>query len=89
MEIDNYNFEQTARAVYIMNPSAWERYATWEDLESYMVACAMMHCHDNNSFSTGGFQLTFFKGRDGEINCRSSVSSYTALKYLENQLTSA
>jgi hypothetical protein len=89
MKIDKSNFEQTARAVYTMNPSAWERYDTWEDLELYMVACARMHCHDNNSFSTNGFQLTFFKGHDGKINCRTSVSSYTALKYLENQLTRA
>ena len=90
MKIDKSNFEQTARAVYTMNPSASDRYAKWEDLECYMIALARVvgGC-TNNSFSTNGFQLTFFKGHDGKINCRTSVSSYTALKYLENQLTRA
>lgn len=84
MNIDDYDFDKTAQAVFIMNPSAREQYNTWEDLRSFMVSMAYTYGHKNNSFSTGGFQLTFFTGSDGETCCRSSVSSYTALEYAKN-----
>lgn len=83
MKIDVFDFENTARAVYIMNTSIREQYDSWEDLKSFMVMMAYQYGYKTNSFSTGGFQLTFFKGYDGEINCRASVSAYVALKYAE------
>ena len=89
MKIDEFDFEYTAQAVYIMNPSSAEQYDSWEDLKSFMVMMAYEYGHKTNSFSTGGFQLTFFQGHDGEINCRASVSAYVAMKYLEKQLETA
>lgn len=81
MKIDYYDFDTTAEAVFIMNDSAREQYETWEDLKSFMISMAYTHGHKGHSFSTGGFQLTFFNGHDGEINCRASVQAYTALKF--------
>jgi len=81
MKIDDYDFDTTAQAVFIMNESARERHETWEDLKSFMISMAYTYGHKTNSFSTGGFQLTFFNGHDGEINCRASVSAYTANRY--------
>jgi hypothetical protein len=83
MKIDDYDFDQTAQAVFIMNPSAKERYETWQDLKSFMVSMAYTYGHKINSFSTGGFQLTFFpSSEEGEIAVRASVSSYTAFQYV-------
>jgi len=87
MKIDEFDFEHTARAVYIMNPSARDQYDSWEDLREFMYSMAYHYAHETTSFSTGGFQLTFFKGHDGEINCRASVSAYVALKYAEEMET--
>lgn len=82
MRIDDYDFDQTAQAVFIMNTSAPQNYDTWEDLKSFMVSMAYTHGRDTNSFSTSGFQLTFFNSSDGEDICvRASVSSYVALEY--------
>lgn len=82
MRIEDYDFDQTAQAVFIMNPSAPQNYDTWEDLKSFMVSMAYTYGHMTNSFSTGGFQLTFFNSADGEDICvRASVSSYVALEY--------
>jgi len=82
MKIDDYDFDQTAQAVFIMNPSAKERYETWKDLKSFMVSMAYTYGYKTNSFSTGGFQLTFFpSSEEGEIAVRASVSSYTAFEY--------
>lgn len=83
MVIDDREFDMTAKAVWIMNDSIRDRYDTWEDLRSFMIGMAYSYGNTTTSFSTGGFQLTFFKGFDGETNVRSSVSSYTAIKYLE------
>jgi hypothetical protein len=84
MYIDEYDFVNTAKAVFVMNDSAKERYESWEDLRSFMIDMAYAYGGSNNSFSTGGFQLTFFNTPDGEVNCRASVSAYTALKYVES-----
>ena len=81
MNIDDYDFDRTAQAVFIMNPSAPAQYDTWEDLKSFMTSMAYTYGHKTNSFSTSGFQLTFFNGSDGDIHCRASVSSYVALEY--------
>ena len=83
MKIDDYDFDMTAKAVFIMNSSARELYDTWEDLKSAMIGMAYQYGHSTNSFSTGGYQLTFFNGSDGDIHCRASVQAYTALKYAE------
>ena len=81
MQIDDYDFDKTAQAVFIMNPSARQNYDSWEDLRSFMVGMAYTYGQKTNSFSTGGFQLTFFKGVDNEIHCRASVSAYTAFEF--------
>ena len=83
MKIDDAELEYTARAVFIMNESARELYDTWEELSSFIVSMAYRYKDTNTSFSTGGFQLTFFTGHDGEIICRPSVTSYVANRYLE------
>jgi hypothetical protein len=83
MHIDEHSFEQTARAVYLMNPSAQERYDSWKDLESFMYSMAYQYSAHNNSFGTGGFQLTAFDCRSGERSVHASVQAYTALKYAE------
>jgi len=83
MKLDDYDFDMTAKAVFAMNPSAPQNYDTWEDLKSFMVSMAMTYGHQTNSFSTSGFQLTFFPSSGGEdISCRSSVSSFVALEYV-------
>ena len=83
MKLDDYDFDMTAKAVFVMNPSAPTQYDTWEDLKSFMVSMAYTYGHKTNSFSTSGFQLTFFNSSDGEdICCRASVSSFVALEYV-------
>jgi hypothetical protein len=84
MNIDEYDFENTAKAVFVMNDSCKERYESWEDLRSFMIGMAYQYGGHTHSFSTGGFQLSFFNGSDGEIHCRASVSAYVALKYVES-----
>jgi len=84
MILDQYDFDNTAQAVYIMNPSAQERYDSWEDLKSFMVGMAYQYMDDMASFSTGGFQLTSFKGKgehSKENYVRASVSAYTANEF--------
>jgi hypothetical protein len=82
MRIDDYDFDQTAQAVFVMNPSAYHHYGTWEELKSFMISMAYTHGQKTNSFSTGGFQLTFFNSSDGQDICvRASVSSFVALEY--------
>jgi hypothetical protein len=83
MKIDDYDFENTAKSVFVMNDTCKERYDSWEELRSFMIGMAYQYGGSTNSFSTGGFQLSFFNGSDGEINCRASVSAYTAMKYVE------
>jgi hypothetical protein len=85
MRIDDYDFEQTARAVFIMNDSSRDRYDTWEDLRDFMVSMAYTYGRTTTSFGTGGFQLSFFNSSDGQdICCRASVSAFVALKYAES-----
>ena len=83
MILNDLSFEQTARAVYIMNPSAQERFDSWEELESFMRSMAYQYCGNSNSFGTSGFQLTAFTCSDGERCVFASVQAYTALKYAE------
>jgi len=81
MKIDEYDFERTAQAVFIMNDSARNQYDSWKDLQSFMIGMAYTYCYENNSFSTGGFNLTAYNGPDGERVVRASVSSFVALEY--------
>lgn len=88
MKLDEHDFDNTAQAVFVMNPSASERYETWEDLKSFMIAMAYQYMDDISSFSTGGFQLTSFKGKDfSEGNyVRASVSAYTANQFAKRMV---
>jgi len=83
MTFDEMDLENTARAVFIMNESAREKYDSWEDLRSAIISMAYVYGNKSTSFSTGGFQLTFFvsPSNSDEIFCRTSVSSYTANRY--------
>ena len=83
MNIDEREFEYTAKAVFIMNPSAQERYDSWEDLKSFMVGMAYAYCHETHSFSTGGFCLTAYNDASGERVVRASVMAYVACNYAE------
>jgi hypothetical protein len=84
MNINELEFEDTAKAVYIMNDSARERYDNWKELKEFMVDMAYAYCHESNSFSTGGFVLTAYTSLDGkERFVRASVMSYVALRYAE------
>lgn len=85
MRIDDYAFEQTAQAVYIMNDSARELYSSWEGLRDFMVSMAYQYGHNTTSFSTGGFHLSFSKSSvdRSDIFVTASVQAYTALRYAE------
>jgi hypothetical protein len=83
MNIYKYDFENTAKAVYVMNPYANEAYPTWEDLREFMISMAYTYMHKINSFSTSGFNLTAFDGPDGERVVRASVSASVAKTYIE------
>ena len=83
MNINDSEFEDTAKAVYIMNDSARERYESWEDLREFMIDMAYTYCHESNSFSTSGFCLTAYDSPDKERIVRASVSAYVACKFAE------
>lgn len=83
MKIDEYDFERTAQAVFVMNDSARDQYDSWEDLQSFMISMAYTYCHKSHSFSTSGFNLTAYDAPDGERVVRASVSSYVALQYVK------
>jgi hypothetical protein len=85
MKLDEHSFEQTAQAVFLMNPYAREKYDNWQELEEFMRWMAYQYSQESNSFGTGGFQLTAFNQRDGERCVHASVQAYTALKYAEAQ----
>jgi len=83
MNINDSEFEETAKAVFIMNESAKDRYDSWEELKEFMVDMAYAYCHKSNSFSTGGFVLTAYSSLDGkERFVRASVMSYVAARYI-------
>lgn len=82
---DDYAFENTARAVYIMNDSARERYDSWEELQEFMYDMANSYGYTSNttSLSTGGFQLTFTRSEDNiDVYITASVSAFVALHYM-------
>jgi len=83
MNLDEYDFDKTAQAVFVMNPSMKNMgYDSWEEFREFMVSCAYLYMHNSNSFSTGGFCLTAYDGSDGERNVRASVSGSLAYSYI-------
>jgi hypothetical protein len=81
MKLDEYEFEKTAQALMIMNPSCMEQYDDWMQLESFMKEMAYTYSHESSSFSTSGFVLTAYDGSDGERHVRASVSAHVAFMY--------
>jgi hypothetical protein len=82
MKLDEYEFEKTAQALMIMNPSCIDQYDDWMHLESFMISMAYTYSHESSSFSTGGFVLTAYDGSDGERHVRASVSAHVASLYV-------
>ena len=85
MNIDEYDFDKTAQAVFVMNPSMGSEnldYKSWEDFKSFMVSMAHTYMHKTNSFSTGGFCLTAYDEPNGERKVRASVSGSLAYSYI-------
>ena len=83
-DYSDYDFDSTAKAVYVMNESAQERYDSWQELREEMLSFASQYAHNDGctSFSTGGFCMSFARG-DGKVWVTPSVQSYTALRYAE------
>jgi len=84
LKYDDYAFEQTARAVYLMNDSARDLYDNWEELKDFMETMASLYRDGCGHFGTGGFVLTFTtQGPDGDRYVTASVNAYVALRYAE------
>ena len=85
MRIDETAFDHTAKAVFIMNESAKERYDSWEDLRAFMMSMAYQYGYTSRHFSTGGFVLAFTPSLEDpdEIYVTASVMAYVAVKYAE------
>lgn len=81
-DYSEYDFDNTAQAVYVMNESAQERYDSWHELRAHMLNFASQYAHNDGctSFSTGGFQLSFTRS-DGRVYVTPSVSAFTAVNY--------
>ena len=84
IDFSDYDMENTARAVYMMNESAQERYDNWHELQEFMLSMASQYANNDGctSFATGGFCLSFARG-DGKVYVTPSVQAYTALRYAE------
>ena len=84
--LDERSFEQTAEAVWIMNPTIHRLYPTKEALLSFMHSMAEQYCfQENNSFfATAGFCLTGFNAEHSpkQRHVTATVMAYTALKYI-------
>jgi len=79
--IDDYCFEKTAQAVYIMNDSIRDLYDSWEEVRDLMETMARLYSRGSNHFGTAGFVLTGFDGVGGKRHVTASVSSHVALLY--------
>jgi hypothetical protein len=85
LKYDDYAFEQTARAVYLMNDSAREIYDNADELMEFMYSMARLYQDGCGHFGTGGFVLTFTtQAPDNTRYVTASVNSYVALKYAES-----
>lgn len=89
MKFDEYDFENTAKAVMVMNESAAESYSSWEELQDFMKSIAGLYCYNSNSFSTGGFVLTAYDSPGGIRTVRASVSAYVANSYVNKMMETA
>lgn len=78
---DDYCFEKTAQAVFIMNDSIRDLYDSWEEVRDFMETMASLYIRESNHFGTAGFVLTGFDGFGGKRHVTASVSSHVALLY--------
>ena len=85
IRFDENSFQHTAKAVFIMNESARERYDYWVELEKFMESLARVYASSKTtSLSTGGFQLTFTRDTEkDDVYVVASVSGYTAMRYFD------
>ena len=82
MKIEQFDFENTAKAVYVMNDSARELYSSWDELREFMINIAYQYAGKTSNISTGGFLITFYNAPDGEVVARASVTAYVAMLYV-------
>lgn len=83
MKIDDYDFDNTAKVLFVMNEYVCENYNTWQDFREFMVSMAYTYMYKNTCTSTAGFQLTAYDGPDGERTVRASVSAHVSRRYIE------
>lgn len=85
IDLDERDFELTAKAVFMMNPSVRGRYTYWQDLYEFMKDMASQYLTNKGclSFSTYGFNLNGYFREDGTKVIRASVSGHMAHNYLE------
>ena len=81
LKLDLRTFEDTAKAVYVMNETQREQWDCWEDLQSWIETCAYMHCDTSAFFSTGGFCLTAFETPNGR-HVTATLMPYMVVEYL-------
>jgi hypothetical protein len=84
IKLDTYDFENTAKAVYAMNPTVRELYDDWKEFQ-YWIETMAYNMHETTSWSSAGVQLTAFPITDG-LMVRASVSAYTAMKHLDTAM---
>ena len=92
LKIESSTFEMTAKAVFIMNEFATDKYENWQELEAFMYSMAYSNLDKPNCtfFSNGGFCLTAFSvpcGPDDERerHITATLMPYMVNKYLEAQ----
>lgn len=83
MHIDDMDFENTAKALMILNPDTVMKHKSWQELVDFMIAMAETYGYKSNHFSTGGFVLTFYDGHNGRRHARASVSGFVALNHVQ------
>ena len=91
--LDVFDFEKTARSVWVMNNEAminngWD---SWQELLSYMESIAYSMIHNTTSLSTAGFSLTAYDvsyddGKGDYRYVRASISPFTAFTYLQKNM---
>ena len=84
LRIDERSFENTAKALWIMNPSIKENYSDWMGLHSLMLALAHEYKWkpDATTLATYGFRLTYYPIPDGKA-CVASVTDSVAIRYAQ------
>ncbi|MEY4333020.1 MAG: hypothetical protein RLZZ196_1758 [Bacteroidota bacterium] len=84
IDLDERDFELTAKAVFMMNPSVRSHYNYWEDLLEFMKDMASHYLTNKDclSFSTYGFNLNGYFRKDGTKVIRAAVAGHMAHNYL-------